>query len=130
MSHDLSPRSVSVRQSAMDVFAEILEDPNPIHLDPAATAAAGLGERTINQGPANFGYVIDMLRENFPGAAIGDLNVRLLANVCADDRVTAAGRVEANQDGRLRCAVWLDVEGGPRAIEGTATVVLPEESDQ
>jgi hypothetical protein len=44
--------------------------------------------------------------------------------------VTAAGRVDANQDGRLQCAVWLDVEGGPRAIEGTATVVLPQESDQ
>jgi acyl dehydratase len=130
MSHDLSPRSVTVRQSAMDVFAEILEDPNPIHLDPGAAAAAGLGERTINQGPANFGYVIDMLRESFPGGEIRDLNVRLLANVCAEDRVTAAGRVEAVQDGRLRCAVWLDIEGGPRAIEGTATVVLPQESDQ
>lgn len=130
MPYDLSPRSVTVRQPVMDVFAEILEDPNPIHLDPAAAAAAGLGERTINQGPANFGYVIDMLRENFPGAAIEDLNVRLLANVCADDRVTASGRVEANQDGRLQCVVWLDVEGGPRAIEGTATVVLGQESDQ
>jgi acyl dehydratase len=129
MPYDLPPRSVTVRQPAMDVFAEILEDPNPIHLDPTAAAAAGLGERTINQGPANFGYVIDMLRESFPGAAIEDLNVRLLANVCADDRVTAAGRVEATQDGRLQCAVWLDVEGGPRAIEGTATVVLPQESD-
>jgi 3-hydroxybutyryl-CoA dehydratase len=130
MSHDLSSRSVTVRQSAMDVFAEILEDPNPIHLDPGAAAAAGLGERTINQGPANLGYVIDMLRESFPGGEIRDLNVRLLAKVCAEDRVTAAGRVEAVQDGRLRCAVWLDIEGGPRAIEGTATVVLPQESDQ
>ena len=51
MSHDLTPRSVTVRQSAMDVFAEILEDPNPIHLEPAAAAAAGLGSGRSTRAP-------------------------------------------------------------------------------
>ena len=123
----LPPRTLTVRQDAMDVFAEILDDPNPIHLDPAAAAAAGLGERTINQGPANFGYVLDMLLAAHPGARVRDLKVRLLANVHAGDRVTAGGEVLAERDGRLECAVWLDVEGGARAIEGTATVVPGEE---
>jgi 3-hydroxybutyryl-CoA dehydratase len=122
----LPPLSLTVGQDAMDVFADILDDPNPIHLDPAAAAAAGLGERTINQGPANFGYVLNMLLAAFPGARIADLDVRLLANVCAGDRVTAGGEVQSEQDGRVRCAVWLDVDGGARAIEGTATVVHEE----
>jgi len=125
----LPPLSHTVGQDAMDVFADILDDPNPIHLDPAAAAAAGLGDRTINQGPANFGYVLNMLLAAFPGALIRDLDVRLLANVCAGDRVTAGGEVTSREPGRVGCAVWLDVEGGARAIEGTATVVPHEESE-
>ena len=103
----------------MKVFAIVLADPNPIHLDPEATRAAGLGDRVINQGPASFGYVLNMLREAVPGARITDLNVRLSANVFGGDKVTAAGRVESVQDEadghRIACAVWLDVEGGRRA---------------
>lgn len=121
----LGPWRTTVRQPAMDAITVVLEDPNPIHLDPAATRAVGLGDRTINQGPANFGYVMNMLMEALPGAAVRDLGVRLLANVFAGDEVVAAGRVESVDGHVVRCAVWLDVDGGARAIEGTATVVLP-----
>src|SRR3954464_15575914 len=107
----LPPLSLTVGQDAMDVFADILDDPNPIHLDPAAAAAAGLGDRTINQGPANLGYVLNMLLAAFPGALVRDLDVRLLANVCAGDRVTASGEVQSEEAGRVRCVVWLDIEG-------------------
>ena len=33
----------------------------------------------------------------------------------------------ATQDGgrAVRCAVWLDVRNGPRALDGTATLFLP-----
>ena len=51
--------------------------------------------------------------------------MRLLANVFAGDRVVAAGRVEAVEDGRAVCSVWLDVDGGARAVDGTATLILP-----
>src|SRR4051812_20683963 len=125
----LPPLSLTVGQDAMNAFADILDDPNPTPLEPAAAAAAGLGERTINQGPANFGYVLNMLLAAFPGARVADLDVRLLANVHAGDRVVAGGEVQGEEAGRVRCAVWLDVEGGARAIEGTATVVPHEESD-
>ena len=51
---ELAPFSVeSVSAEAMAVLAEVLRDPNPIHLDPAAAAAAGLGNSRINKGPAN-----------------------------------------------------------------------------
>ena len=122
-------RIESVDPEAMKVWAVILRDPNPIHLDPAAVRAAGLGDRVINQGPASFGYVLKMLREAVPGAVMRDLNVRLTSNVFGGDRVTAAGRVESvcDVDGerRLVCSVWLDVEGGRRALQGTAMLALP-----
>ena len=50
-----------VRPEPMVDFADLLQDPNPIHLD--ETAARG---RVINQGPVNAGYVIAMLREAYP----------------------------------------------------------------
>jgi acyl dehydratase len=115
----------SVRAERMRTLAVVLADPNPIHLDPGAVRALGMGDRVVNQGPANFAWVLDMLREAVPGAQISDLKVRLLANVFADDRVVAAGRVDAVDGGRLSCSVWLDVDGGSRALDGTATLILP-----
>src|ERR1700727_2758336 len=89
----LGPWTVpDVDPEKMKVFAVVLADPNPIHLDPEAVKSAGLGDRVINQGPASFGYVLNMLREALPGAAVRDLNVRLTANVFGGDRVTAGGR--------------------------------------
>jgi acyl dehydratase len=127
---DLGPWTIEhVDPEKMKVFAVVLADPNPIHLDPEAVRRAGLGDRVINQGPASFGYVLNMLREAAPGASIRDLNVRLTANVHGGDRVIAAGRVEsaAEVEGerRLECSVWLDVEGGRRALQGTATLAIP-----
>jgi 3-hydroxybutyryl-CoA dehydratase len=115
----------SVSAEHMKALAVVLADPNPIHLDPEAVRALGMGDRVVNQGPANFAWVLDMLREAVPGAEIRDLKVRLLANVFAEDRVVAAGRVEAVEDGRATCSVWLDVDGGARAVDGTATLILP-----
>jgi 3-hydroxybutyryl-CoA dehydratase len=115
----------SVSAERMRALAAVLGDPNPIHLDAAAVRALGLGDRQINQGPANLGYVINMLQAALPGAAFAGLRVRFLAPVFAGDRAVAGGRVEARAAGRVDAAVWLDVDGGPRAVEGTATLILP-----
>jgi acyl dehydratase len=119
----------SVSAEKMKDLAVLLDDPNPIHLDPEAVRALGMGDRVVNQGPANFAYVIDMLRSALPEAQIRDLKVRLLANVFAEDRVVAAGRVDSvdaeSGERRLHCSVWLDVDGGQRALDGTATLILP-----
>ena len=115
----------SVSAERMKTLAVVLADPNPIHLDPEAVRALGMGDRVVNQGPANFAWVLDMLREALPGAQVLDVKVRFLANVFAGDRVIAAGRVESVEAGRATCSVWLDVDGGARAIDGTATLILP-----
>lgn len=116
----------SVDPEKMKTFAIALDDPNPIHLDPEVVKAAGLGDRVINQGPASFGYVLNMLREAAPGARLRDLRVRLSANVFGGDRVVAGGVVDSIEDGQASCRVWLDVTGGRRALTGTATLELPE----
>jgi hypothetical protein len=106
----------SVSAEHMKTLAVVLDDPNPIHLT---------GDRPVNQGPANLAWVLDMLREALPGAQVVDIKARFLANVLARDRVIAAGRIDAVEDGRATCSVWLDVDGGARAVEGTAAVILP-----
>jgi 3-hydroxybutyryl-CoA dehydratase len=127
---ELGPWTIeSVSPEKMKTFAIALDDPNPIHLDVEAVKAAGLGDRVINQGPASFGYVINMLLESVPGSTLRDLRVRLTSNVFGGDRVTAAGRVESIEqvDGerRVACSVWLDVEGARPALKGTATLAVP-----
>ncbi len=83
---ELGPRIIeSVSGLAMHDVAAVLDDPNPIHLSGEAAAAAGLGDRPVNQGPVNIGYILDMLRRR--SASLRDIRVRLLANVFAGDRV-------------------------------------------
>ena len=106
-----------VRPEPMVDFADLLEDPNPIHLDEAAARG-----RVINQGPVNAGYVIAMLRAAYPEATITALRLRFQANVRGGDRVTAGGEVVFEDESEVRCDVWLDIDDGPRAVEGSATL--------
>ena len=119
----------AVSPEKMKVFAAIARDPNPIHWDRREVARRGLGERLINQGPVNLGYVINMLLAWAGPASLRDLAVRFTANVFDGDSVVAGGAVTAvrERDGeRLAdCEVWLDRGDGTRAVAGTATVVLP-----
>lgn len=124
----------SVSADRMKAMALLLRDANPIHLDPAAAAARGLGDRVVNQGAGNLGYVLNALLAAGPGATVERLAVRFTGNVLAQDAVTASAAVEGEEpiEGgarRVRCTVALDVEGGARAIEGSATVRLGQNTE-
>jgi 3-hydroxybutyryl-CoA dehydratase len=127
MTPTIEPQRFTVSAPDMHDMAPIFEDPNPIHLDPAAAEAAGFGHRVVNQGPTNVGYVVTALRRAFPGAEVREVRCRLAANVFGDQTVVAGGEVVETDGDRLTCQIWLDVEDGPRAVTGTATVVLAPE---
>jgi acyl dehydratase len=113
----------------MKIFAAIARDPNPIHWDRAAVAERGLGDRLINQGPTNLGYLVNMLLAWTGPESLRDLRVRFTSNVFDGDMVVAGGVVtairEADGERLADCEVWLDRGDGTRAISGTATVALP-----
>lgn len=113
-------RIASVDPEAMKVWAIALHDPNPIHLDRAMVAAKGLGDRVINQGPANLAYVINMLRAAFPGADIRSLDVRYIDNVFEGDDVTAGGTVTSVEGSTVTCDVWLKAAARDLVIRGVA----------
>jgi 3-hydroxybutyryl-CoA dehydratase len=115
-----------VGEEEMSVIARMLEDPNPIHLDREAVREFGLGDRLINQGPANIAYLFNMLSAAFPEDEIRSLDVRLRSNVFEGQRLTACGEIVAldrdEQGEQVECNVWLDAEDGSRAVAGTAII--------
>lgn len=120
---ELAPfRIASVDPEAMKVWAVALHDPNPIHLDRAMVAAKGLGDRVINQGPANLAYVINMLRAALPGAEIRSLDVRYIDNVFEGDDVTAGGTLISVDGAAFTCDVWLKAAARDLVIKGVAVL--------
>jgi len=122
----------AVSAEKMKTMAALLSDPTPIHWDPAAVAALGLGDRPINQGPLNMGYLMNLLCRWAGGHdRLRRLRVRFTGNVFAGDHLIASGVVTAIRregDERLAdCDVSLRVAGGGTVVAGTATVVVPEE---
>lgn len=117
----------AVREEDIRMMALILRDPNPIHFDLSSVAAAGLGDRAINQGGATMAYVMNLLT-GWAGSrqALRSIECSFRGNVAAGDDVSVGGRVTAVEpaaDGVLvEVEVWADVVGGRRAIAGSATV--------
>jgi acyl dehydratase len=124
---DLEVAEVSAEK--MKTTAALLSDPNPIHWDTDVVRALGLGDRPINQGPLNMGYVTNMLAA-FSGGhdRLRTFRVRFLDNVRAGDRLRASGVVTAvrteGDELLCDCDVELSVAGGPKVLAGTATVAV------
>ncbi|MEH6758618.1 MAG: MaoC family dehydratase [Parasphingorhabdus sp.] len=114
----------NVSPQAMKQWAIFLADPNPIHLDVEVVKAKGLGDKVINQGPANVAYMMNMLMAAFPGCRIEAMDSRFLDNVYGEDKVVASGKITAIEDDRISCEFTLDVEGRGTVNSGTATVII------
>ena len=119
----LTPMTIGpVSVEKMKILAAILRDPNTIHIDHDMVRERGLGDKTINQGPTNMGYVTTMLDENFGPGTLARLTIRFGTNVFEDDIVTAGGEVTATDDTTITCEVWLDRQDASRAVAGTAVM--------
>jgi acyl dehydratase len=114
----------AVSAEAMKQWAVFLADPNPIHLDVEVVRAKGLGDRVINQGPANVAYMMNMLMRAFPGGRITSMDSRFLDNVYAGDRATVTGTVTGIDGNRITCEFSLDIDGRGTVNSGSATVEL------
>jgi acyl dehydratase len=120
---------VAVDTEKMKTMAVILRDSNPIHWDVESVKALGMGDRVVHQGPINMAYVMNLLSDWAGGAdRLRRFKVRFMANVFGGDTVRAGGTVtDVREEDGERLAdldVWLDVDGGGRALVGVATVVL------
>jgi acyl dehydratase len=120
----------SVSAEKMKTMAALLDDPTPIHWDVETLRALGMGERPINQGPLNMGYVMNAVTDWAGGAhRLRRLRVRFLGNVLAGHhlrvRATVTGLREEDGAQLADCDVVLEVVDGNAVVSGSATVVLP-----
>lgn len=111
-----------VDQPAIDVYAKITGDFNPIHLDPAFAATTPM-RGIIAHGTMSLGLVWQMIALNLGTRAdAARMTVRFVAPVRPGDRIVAGGSEES--DGRL--SIWVKnqkdeivihghLEAGPRA---------------
>lgn len=81
----------AVPAEAMALWCEALRDDNAIHVDPAAAEALGFGPRTVNPGPANLAYLLNMVMEAQPDREVRSVEAALMGNVLAGDAVFAQG---------------------------------------
>ena len=113
-----------VSPEPMKTMAAILDDPNPIHFDEASVRALGLGERPINQGPSNLGYLMEMLvGVGGETERLKRVRVRFLGNVFAGDRVVCSGSVVSVDTGAglAELEVQASADGRP-VLSGTALI--------
>lgn len=120
----------SVSAEKMKTMAALLHDPTPIHWDVATLRALGMGDRPVNQGPLNMGYVMNAVTAWAGGPeSLRRLRVRFLGTVLAGQHLRVRGTVSGlrEEDGeRLAdCDVVLEVVDGDAVVSGSATVVLP-----
>ena len=128
---EIPPIHVHVEAEPMKVFTLITDDPNPIHWDTDAVQAAGLGNRVINQGGLNVGYVFNAVTA-WTGSwdSIVGTKVRFLGNAFAGDDLVAGGKVASVDDyatpPTATVNVWLRRSDGAELVSGTVTVRLPD----
>ena len=119
----LEPLEVEVSSEKMKILAGVLRDPNPIHWDRDEVVRRGLGDRVINQGPINLGYVTNMLAAALGGHdRISRLTVRFGDNVWEGDVVVAHGVVTSVDLDEATIEVWLELPNGNRAVDGVAVM--------
>lgn len=111
-----------VGEQEMKLLALLLRDPNPIHIDAAEVTRLGLGDRPVNQGPANLAYIITMLQAAEPGRVLRSLRARLHGHVLAGQRVVAGGALTAAGDDERCYQVWLDRADGGGVVTGAAVL--------
>ena len=120
---------VKIDEISMQTIREwsgFLADPNPIHLDPAAVAAIGLGNQVISQGPLNLAIVMNLLTSSLGKARIEQMESRFVGNVFAAEPLIAQGRISAVENDRVTCEATLEAEGRGPVITCTAILrVIP-----
>jgi acyl dehydratase len=123
---ELPPMVIEIGAQPMKTVAALLRDPVPMHFDASVAESMGLGNKTINQGPLNASYLIEMVTRFAGGPeAVRSVDVQFLGLVVADDTLTCSGKVVEVDDAAGTASLELEAKVGDRQVlSGTAVVAL------
>jgi acyl dehydratase len=118
-------RHVVVEAARMATMSALMDDPVPIHYDPQAVRALGLGDRLINQGPMAFGYLTEtVVAWTGDVRAVAALRCRFHANVFDGDRLVCSGTV-IGRDGDGHWTLELAIHRGDELVVSGGARVRP-----
>lgn len=111
--------SLTVTREAIQAYAELTNDFNPIHVDAAFAAKTPMG-RPIAHGTMSLCLIWQCLQRNFGAQALNDiaLDVRFVKPVYIGDEITAGVTLQDDASGSLQ--VWVRGSDGTDRIVGTA----------
>ena len=109
-----------VDQVAIDSYARITGDYNPIHVDPAFAAATEMGG-VIAHGTMSLNLIWQALEKSLGGDGLAriTLDIRFRRPVRPGDRIEAGGDLE---ESGTAYHVWARNQKGENVIEGTASL--------
>ncbi|WP_374573594.1 MaoC family dehydratase [Phenylobacterium sp.] len=120
-----------VTAAAIEAFAEVSGDTNPVHLDEAYAKTTAFQER-IAHGMLSGAYISAVLGTRLPGPGAIYLNqsLRFRRPVRIGDAVTARVTVQALDERRGHVTLaTLCLVDGKTVVEGEAVVMVPRRGD-
>jgi len=117
----------TVTQAQIDVYADVSNDHNPIHVNPDVARSVGL-DGTIAHGMLSMAFAGQALTDWLAAAPergrLGRLRVRFQAMVRPDDTLTCRGALRPAEQGKPKQAdVWIENQRGERILTGDADIV-------
>lgn len=108
------------------MVASLMRDPVPTHFDRDAVKALGMGDRLVNQGVLNCGYLMELLYRFVDRTwALREFEVSLSQTVHEGDQVECSGTISSVDPEGLTAAIALEAKvDGARVLAGTAVVAL------
>lgn len=123
----LKTATLRVDADVIRAYAELSDDYNPIHLDPAFAAKTPMGG-VIAHGTMSISLLYQALFRSFGADALGalDLDIRFVKPVRVGEMLTAGGAPNVQQPDVLD--VWVRGDDGTDRVAGTVCLQASEES--
>lgn len=115
---EIAPLALAASQDMVRAYAELTDDFNPIHVDPAFAAGTPFGG-LIAHGTMALNLLL-VAAERGLGRPVGGLEIRFVKPVPVGATIRAGGRLADAARGTYE--VFVETDAGVRALEGTLTV--------
>lgn len=121
MIEQLEEVSMTVSQENINAYAELTDDFNPLHVDPAFAAGTPMGN-TIAHGTLSLNLIWQSLARSFDKSLLErfDVDVRFLKPAYAGGTIIAGG--QRNADEPHQYDVWVKDPQGSTLISGYVTL--------